>query len=33
VRLTNWDARQLASAVGKGTKVVFTGEQAGKAGV
>ncbi|HEY8573151.1 L,D-transpeptidase [Phenylobacterium sp.] len=25
VRLTNWDARQLASAVSKGTKVVFVG--------
>lgn len=26
VRLTNWDARQLASAVSKGTRVVFMGE-------
>ncbi|WP_374471494.1 L,D-transpeptidase [Phenylobacterium sp.] len=26
VRLTNWDVRQLASAVTKGTKVVFVGE-------
>jgi len=25
VRLTNWDARQLASAVKKGTKVIFLG--------
>ena len=25
VRLTNWDARQLGSAVSKGTKVVFVG--------
>ncbi|HEY8614974.1 L,D-transpeptidase [Phenylobacterium sp.] len=28
VRLTNWDARQLASAVSKGTTVVFVGEGA-----
>ena len=27
VRLTNWDARQLGSAVTKGTKVVFVGEE------
>ncbi|WP_309090502.1 L,D-transpeptidase [Phenylobacterium sp.] len=27
VRLTNWDARQLASAVKKGTRVVFTGSE------
>jgi lipoprotein-anchoring transpeptidase ErfK/SrfK len=26
VRLTNWDARQLAGAVEKGTKVIFLGE-------
>lgn len=26
VRLTNWDARQLAAAVDKGSKVIFTGE-------
>jgi lipoprotein-anchoring transpeptidase ErfK/SrfK len=28
VRLTNWDAKQLAAAVSKGTKVVFVGEEA-----
>lgn len=28
VRLTNWDARQLASAVSKGTRVVFMGADA-----
>jgi lipoprotein-anchoring transpeptidase ErfK/SrfK len=27
VRLTNWDARQLASAVGKGVRVVFVGAE------
>jgi lipoprotein-anchoring transpeptidase ErfK/SrfK len=27
VRLTNWDALQLASAVSKGTPVEFIGEQ------
>jgi lipoprotein-anchoring transpeptidase ErfK/SrfK len=27
VRLTNWDARQLASGVKKGTRVVFTGSE------
>ncbi|MCR5878431.1 L,D-transpeptidase [Phenylobacterium sp. J367] len=32
VRLTNWDARQLASAVGKGTKVTFVGEGADATG-
>ena len=26
VRLTNWDAQQLASAVEKGSKVIFLGE-------
>jgi lipoprotein-anchoring transpeptidase ErfK/SrfK len=30
VRLTNWDARQLASAVTKGTPVVFVGEETHK---
>ncbi len=33
VRLTNWDVRQLASAVGKGTRVVFVGEAAAAAKV
>ena len=26
VRLTNWDAQQLAGAVEKGSKVIFLGE-------
>jgi lipoprotein-anchoring transpeptidase ErfK/SrfK len=30
VRLTNWDARQLASAVKKGVKVVFVGSETPK---
>lgn len=31
VRLTNWDARQLGSAVGKATKVVFLGAEPARA--
>jgi lipoprotein-anchoring transpeptidase ErfK/SrfK len=27
IRLTNWDARQVASAVSKGLKVEFTGDE------
>ncbi|TIT51849.1 MAG: L,D-transpeptidase, partial [Mesorhizobium sp.] len=31
IRLTNWDAEDLALEVHKGTRVVFTGETAGSA--